>query len=1736
MEVLSRIHTKASDSSRGSDKCSQSNLKSCQPPGLRRRLLFWLTLIFPSHKDVQVSNLRASKLQMKGRKATLTPRINVYNDRINKRLVLLDLLVMGSLSMVSAVQPDTAFDAGLHLGKGAPRLLVETHKTVLHHHGRSLVESYVTTNVPGAKVLFTGIVSGVEVVEVNTENDLQKVSEELLLVPGVRHVEVDHAVHAVDIPNDPRWSELWGLQKIALADADQDGVVGAWRATLGSEDIVVAVIDTGIDYSHPDLAPNLWINAGEIHGDGIDNDNNGYIDDIHGYDFVNQDSDPFDDNHHGTQCAGIIGAVGNNSLGVVGVSPRVRLMALKSLSGSGVGYVSDIIRAMEYALTMGARITSHSWGGLSARSPALSAAVDAAAAANQLLVASAGNANHDLDVEASYPGSFEQSTVITVGASTVSDTLSYFSNFGAKSVDLLAPGAGILSTAPGGGYLAGSGTSMATPHVVGAAVLLLAIDPSLSAPAIKSLLLQSVDKVLGARAVCGSEGRLNVGRAVALLQGNTEEKEPASSANAGSDHSPSSAEAATSISTIPEESSATPPVDDEDEASASRLVGRIEGLPVPSGTPPASAQCPITSIAQRFAGVVSSRSAAMLPQLFDFDGGISSNNIEDGGRDMYDRANYINVVTTNHGAATQLAYTQSIIGTRQAGVGDVTYLTYKVAGIFGRYMWLAAIDSANSTLSEFYISGNLGADGGGSSAYSALGESSPGSGWFGFYKKVWGTSDPSVNHLIVIPRGDWTQTASNDTNSDLHRVASAVARGEVARLYFLLWAGHRGVEYNENQFREVLVAFVEEVLAPSGGCSAPSPSPSPPPSLPPPPRATLVVHVDAAELPPVTLRSGETRTQLVTLYNDGDRRMGYVAALQELGVSGAVSGKRRRLQSVLPAAFSIISGRCTTAAAGRCIQSPDYPTNYGNNENCNIAVLTAGTLQVTAFNTESGFDFFYVGSARYDGTSGPDNVAVTAATTLRFTTDGSVTRSGWYICMSNPPSPPPSSSPSPQSLPPQHATPTAFAKCAISLASSDQAWSNRDGAAPAVHDGDYETAWTSDHWSNPIYMDIYFDGLCSFNEVRVWWGTRTPRCDHVPAEQYTVTAVTGGEWITVASVTNTSGQWYRIDHIHTSAPIASTRARITASVKMPCTGQYHNYRLLEVEFGTLAAGYPPPPRPLPSPPPPSPPPLALLHPLPPPSPSPPPPRPPPPQPPPPSPPLPPPPPPPLFRMTSGRCTTAAAGRCIQSPDYPTNYGNNENCNIAMLSAGTLQVTAFNTESGFDFFYVGSARYDGTSGPNNVAVTAGTTLRFTTDGSVTRSGWYICLSMPSPPPPPCPFSPRLPSACPPTPILPRTDYALSSLGATVTTSGGAGGCSRWGCRWAEAVIDGGDGLWSDSGCSGRGTSGNPSWLVVDLGAVRLVGEIQVQSGSDMEYIISVREHHSDAWTQIGTHASTYHTHGSNHVDSSADFPFSQRLVRYVRMYITFASDGGGRGGCGWDCCYYAMNTRELLALGPAVGSPPLSSPPCPPLPSPCIQSPGYPTNYGNNENCNIAVLSAGTLQVTAFNTESGFDFFYVGSARYDGTSGPNNVAVTAGTTLRFTTDGSVTRSGWYICLSMPSPPPPSSPPASPSPRPPYPRPCHLRPFRSPPPPPRPPSTPSPPVTGFPTTSSPTTVVPTGSPTTMPTTTAVSGSPTASPTTTSGFTPRIISTLADGAYSVYAADVDGDGDIDVLSASV
>eukprot|EP00854_Cymbomonas_tetramitiformis_P003290 gene3290-4141_t len=605
----------------------------------------------------------------------------------------------------------------------------------------------------------------------------------------------------------------------------------------------------------------------------------GYVDDVHGYDFVNEDADPFDDNQHGTHCAGVIGAAGNNSLGVIGVAPRVRLMALKFLSGSGTGYVSDVIRAMEYALAMGAHITSHSWGGLSEPSSALSAVIDSAAAAGQLFVAAAGNEQADLDATPLYPAAFPQSAVITVAASTSSDTLSYFSNFGAASVDLLAPGSSILSTVPGGGYLPASGTSMAAAHVAGAAALLLAVDPELSGEQLKRLLLDSTDPLLGARTICASEGRLNVGRAIARLKddptirGTTSHDSLPDSGHEGV-HVPAEESSLTgtiaSLASSSYSSGAT-----LDSSETFQWYGLAEEAVSASPEPPTP--CPLTSTAQQFVQEASAV-VAPLPDLYPFIDGTASNKIADGGGDMYDNANYINVGAVGHALATRLAYTQSVRGARQAGSGDITYLTYKVASRHGT-VWLAAFDSESGGIRTFHTSGNNGADGFGSAAYGSLGESAPGSGWFGWYKRVAGTSDPSINHLIIAPRGDWIHSASTDTNNDLHTVSAPLpsSTGGVPRLYYLLWAGQSGglgVSYTTAQFRAVLAGFVERTPA------APS---------------ALVVHLDAAELPTVTLRPGESHTELVVVYNDGEREVGLHAALQELETSAATSGSKRRL-------------------------------------------------------------------------------------------------------------------------------------------------------------------------------------------------------------------------------------------------------------------------------------------------------------------------------------------------------------------------------------------------------------------------------------------------------------------------------------------------------------------------------------------------------------------------------------------------------------------------------------------------------------------------------------------------------------------------------------------------------------------------------------------------------------------------------------------------------------------------
>jgi subtilisin family serine protease len=296
----------------------------------------------------------------------------------------------------------------------------------------------------------------------------------------------------------------------------------AWDVATGSTNVIVAVIDSGVDYTHPDLAGNMWVNQAELNGiPGVDDDGNGCVDDIYGYDFCNSDPDPMDDHFHGTHVAGTIGAVGNNGIGVVGVCWNVRIMALKFLSESGSGADSDAIECIYYAAQNGARILNNSWGG-GGFSQAVMDAISAANSAGVLFVAAAGNSAGNNDQNPEYPASYNVPNVIAVAATGSHDELASFSCYGVTSVDLGAPGMDILSTLPtymtyamsqngfSTGYGTASGTSMAAPHVSGALALLESCYPSLTAAQVKGRLLARVDPVTGLGDKVLSCGRLNV--------------------------------------------------------------------------------------------------------------------------------------------------------------------------------------------------------------------------------------------------------------------------------------------------------------------------------------------------------------------------------------------------------------------------------------------------------------------------------------------------------------------------------------------------------------------------------------------------------------------------------------------------------------------------------------------------------------------------------------------------------------------------------------------------------------------------------------------------------------------------------------------------------------------------------------------------------------------------------------------------------------------------------------------------------------------------------------------------------------------------------------------------------------------------------------------------------------------------------------------------------------------------
>jgi subtilisin family serine protease len=346
-------------------------------------------------------------------------------------------------------------------------------------------------------------------------------------IDGVAGIEPDFAIRPTAVPDDPSFTDQWGLRNTGQSGGSRGGdiaAVSAWDVTTGSRSVVVAVIDSGFDYTHPDLAANAWRNPGEVPGDGLDNDGNGFVDDVHGWDFANDDADPMDDDGHGTHVAGTIGAVGDNGVGVTGVSWQVSIMGLKFLDAEGSGSISDAIAAISYATRMrrefGVNVvaTNNSWGGAD-RSLALRAAIAEGGAAGILFVTAAGNDGVNGDRRANYPANEDLDAVIAVTATNRSNRLPAFATYGPVHVDLAAPGAAIRSTVPGGGYATFSGTSMAAPHVTGTIALLATANPAASATAIRGAILSTTRPLAALAGKTVTGGLLDAAAAVRAIRG-----------------------------------------------------------------------------------------------------------------------------------------------------------------------------------------------------------------------------------------------------------------------------------------------------------------------------------------------------------------------------------------------------------------------------------------------------------------------------------------------------------------------------------------------------------------------------------------------------------------------------------------------------------------------------------------------------------------------------------------------------------------------------------------------------------------------------------------------------------------------------------------------------------------------------------------------------------------------------------------------------------------------------------------------------------------------------------------------------------------------------------------------------------------------------------------------------------------------------------------------------------------
>ncbi len=327
----------------------------------------------------------------------------------------------------------------------------------------------------------------------------------LTSMTGISYVEKNIELRALPInreskelnAEDASFKKQWGLKNTGwnggpiwrLGKKGEDiNAEKAWTLSRGRSTIKIAVIDTGVDYDHPDLKNNILMNEAEFNGtDGVDDDGNGYVDDVFGYDFANNDADPMDGHGHGTHCAGVIGATHNRS-GVRGVMGRVKVLPIKFLGDNGSGTLAGAVKAIDYAIKMKVHVMSNSWGGGGANK-ALLEAIQAADRAGIVFVAAAGNSTNNNDKSPSYPASYEVDNIISVGSMDGNGKKSWFSNYGKKSVHIFAPGSDILSTVKNGKYKKMSGTSMATPFVSGAIGLLLTHEKNMTPKEIRERIM-----------------------------------------------------------------------------------------------------------------------------------------------------------------------------------------------------------------------------------------------------------------------------------------------------------------------------------------------------------------------------------------------------------------------------------------------------------------------------------------------------------------------------------------------------------------------------------------------------------------------------------------------------------------------------------------------------------------------------------------------------------------------------------------------------------------------------------------------------------------------------------------------------------------------------------------------------------------------------------------------------------------------------------------------------------------------------------------------------------------------------------------------------------------------------------------------------------------------------------------------------------------------------------------------